>query len=167
MMPSAFLDVHNPFNGVWHEGLRQKLKLMGIPVHIVKWVPGFLNNRSIYIDYKSTIFLPLAGVPQGSVIAPILFILYVTGFPEMSATLSKFADDIALWYCSRSLTLAVTKLHDSLNLVATFSEKWRIFPLPRQNPSPAVYTRTKSTSGYCLPAPLELVQIEGRSYHLG
>ena len=80
---------------------------MQIPSHLQNWLASFLLDRKIFIMYRdkrSTSFIPLYGVPQGSPLSPILFILYMSDLPSpdhQSISLSQYADDLAVWqkYC--------------------------------------------------------------------
>ena len=96
---------------------------------LIKWVNSFLSQRSIFLkinNSKSSTFSTLAGVPQGSVIAPILFLVYVSGIPEIPAQISQFADDFALYYRSRSCRIIQEKLQYSLNKLIKWCEKLKI-----------------------------------------
>ena len=146
---AAFLDVQSAFDKVWHDGLIHKLHKMGIPTYMTRWIDNFLRGRAIHVNYdcfKSHEFTMLAGVPQGSVIAPILYILYVAQTPETKAATSKFADDISLWARSRSPALAAKHLQESLNKISAFCQKWRInLTATASKPHHLIYfTRKKS-----------------------
>ena len=74
------LDVSNAFDRVWHAALLQKLKSCGISGQISDLISSFLSNRRfrVVLDGKSSQEYPVnAGVPQGSIIGPTLFILYI------------------------------------------------------------------------------------------
>ena len=79
------------------------MKKFGIYHNLLRWINSFLNERSISIkikNIKSNIFTPKYGVPQGSPLSPIVFIIYVNDIPqpenEQTTTLLQFADDIVL-----------------------------------------------------------------------
>ena len=112
------LDIDKTFDAVWRIGLQDKLLKIGVHKPLIKWVNSFLSQRSIFvkiINSKNSTFSTLAGVPQGSVIAPILFLVYVSGIPEIPAQISQFADDFALYYRSRSCRIIQEKLQYSLD----------------------------------------------------
>ena len=81
----VFCDVSKAFDRVWHKGLIFKLKQLGIDGELLEWIANYLNNRqqrmvikSCMSDYKST----NAGVPQGGVLGPLLFLIYVNDISE-------------------------------------------------------------------------------------
>lgn len=74
------LDVEKAFDSVWHDGLRYKLYSTGLPDSALRFLSSFLQNRSIQVRVNGILSQPvplLAGTPQGSVISPLLFNIYV------------------------------------------------------------------------------------------
>ena len=96
---------------------------------LIKWVNSFLSQRSIFMksnNSKSSKFSTLAGVPQGSVIATKLFLVYFSGIPEIPAQISQFNDDFALNYRSRSCRIIQEKLQYSLEKLIKWCENLKI-----------------------------------------
>ena len=91
---------------------------------------------------KNSTFSTLAGLPQGSVIAPILFLVYVSGIPEITAQISQFGDDFAFYYRSCSCRLNQEKLHYSLYRLIKWCEKLKI----RINPGKTNFMLFKNPS---------------------
>ena len=94
------LDISKAFDGIWHKGLLAKLPIFGLHHSLIKWISSFLSDRSIAIrvdGYLSNPHSINSGVPQGSVISPVLFILFINDllFSASSSNFS-FADDIYL-----------------------------------------------------------------------
>lgn len=96
----VFLDIAKAFDRVWHERLIFKLIRLEIPSIIIKLIRSFLENRKIYCSVnqeKSAIKSILAGVPQGSILGPTLYNLFVHEMPKQNDTiLAMYADDTAI-----------------------------------------------------------------------
>ena len=105
---SIFFDVRKAFDSVPHSRLMSKLSTLQLCPYLHHWVHSYLAERSqvVVVDGKqSPVVNVVSGVPQGSVLGPLLFIIYiddVTSKISPSSTISLFADDIALYRCIRS-----------------------------------------------------------------
>ena len=100
---AAFLDVEQAFDRVWYEGLLVKLKGI-LPFTYYLILKSYLTERFFHVSHgssSSSIHPMLAGVPQGSILAPVLFSTYTADIPlHPSTTLSTYADDTCiLSYC--------------------------------------------------------------------
>ena len=95
------LDISKAFRRVWHAGLLHKLKSYGISVQIFGLISSFLSNRrlQVVLDGKSSQEYPVnAGVPQGSILGPTLFLLYINDLPDdVICDIAIYADDTALY----------------------------------------------------------------------
>ena len=105
---SVFLDISKAFDKVWHEGLLYKLKSMGISGGLYNFYENYLSNRfqRVVLNVQTSLWKPvLAGVAQGWIISPLLFLVYINGLPNwLKPNARLFADDISLslslHYCS-------------------------------------------------------------------
>ncbi|POS83027.1 hypothetical protein EPUL_003304 [Erysiphe pulchra] len=92
-------DVKGAFDGILRNRLCYRLRSQGWPERIVKWVSSFMSDRSAHIclDQSKTESLPiLCGLPQGSPVSPILFLLYVEPLLRLSRGRFGYADDAAI-----------------------------------------------------------------------
>ena len=96
-----YLDFAKAFDKVPHHRLTMKLSKMGIKGNLHKWLCDFLNNRYqavVIKDSKSAVKEVTSGIPQGSVLGPIMFIIYINDLPDVVNSYVKiFADDTKLF----------------------------------------------------------------------
>ena len=99
--PVVALDISKAFDRVWHAGLLHKLKSYGISGQIFGLISSFLSNRRlrVVLDGKSSQEYPVnAGVPQGSILRPTLFLLYINGLPDdVLCNTAVYDDDTTLY----------------------------------------------------------------------
>ena len=116
---AIFMDVEKAFDKVWHDGLILTLINLGVPTIFVRYIKSFISQRHMYFqiqDLESPKIKLNFGVPQGSSLSPIHFLLYVTDIPtptKPNTLLSQFADDIKIYSHSSSLAKIQSNLHES------------------------------------------------------
>ena len=98
---SVFLDISKAFDKVWHEGLLFKIKSMGISGELYNLLENYLSGRvqRVILNGQMSTWQPiLAGVLQGSILGPLLFLIYINDLPdELKSQTKLFADDTSLF----------------------------------------------------------------------
>ena len=104
----VFFDVSKAFDTIPHLALLSKLSELGLDPYLLRWIRSYLSNKSqcVSIDGVDSYVYPVApGVPQGSVLGPLQFILYINDVVTAVSTESEvnmFADDVALYRVIKS-----------------------------------------------------------------
>jgi hypothetical protein len=150
-LPVVFLDIVKAFDRVPHDRLLYKLcKQAGITGKAWIWLQAFLSNRSFRVTqgaYRSSFVSASAGVPQGAVLSPLLFIIYINDLAlncPLRIHQSMFADDVAAWPVLQRYDQRVqySELNDFVGFVSAWSEKWLLHFSPDKSALVTFHHRT-------------------------
>ena len=119
---SIFLDFSKAFDTVDHVILSRKLKSIGLDDKSLNWFKSYLTNRQQKTSINDTLSssLPVSvGVPQGSILGPLLFIIYINDMPSIvkHCKVILYADDTLLYYSSNSAREIEKYVNEDLHLV--------------------------------------------------
>lgn len=126
---AVFLDIQQAFDRVWHCGLLYKIKrLLPAPYYLI--LKSFLSERHFYVKVNneiSTYCKIEAGIPQGSVLGPMLYTIYTSDMPCMdNVTVATYADDTAFLATSSTTIEASSLIQDQINTLQTWLNYWNI-----------------------------------------
>ena len=123
-----YLDFAKAFDTVPHNRLLRKCKALGIGGKILDWIAAFLIRRQrVIVQGTPSNWAEVAsGVPQGSVLGPVLFIMFINDMPDqINSFISMFADDTKLYGSSSTLNQKRT-IQDDLSKLQTWSNTWQL-----------------------------------------
>ena len=125
----AVLDFSKAFDTVPHRRLLRKLELLGIHGELLSWIRAFLTGRTQSVMIEGCFSHPdrvESGVPQGTVLGPLLFLCYINDLPNVldpHTAVRLFADDLLIYRSIRSQDDQV-KLQLDLDALGSWGERW-------------------------------------------
>ena len=137
----VFCDQSKAFDRVWHEGILYKLQCLGITGPLLEWFSNYLKDRKqrVIINGICSEFMKiLAGVPQGSVLGPLLFLIFINDITDdIRAGIKLFADDTCLYiiFETNNAGEATDTLNSDLDTVNKWAKKWLVTFNPQKTKS--------------------------------
>ena len=127
---AVFLDISKAFDKVWHQGLIVKLKQNGISGNLLTLFENYLHNRKqrvvlngSFSDYS----VIESGVPQGSVLGPLLFLIYINDLEKnIKSNIKFFADDTMLFSIVKDPVLSADDLNHDLDIIYQWAHQWKM-----------------------------------------
>ena len=113
---AVFFDIEKAYDMLWKDGMLIKLRILGIKGKMFQWIKGFLSDRTIQVKINwelSKSYSVENGVPQRSIISPLLFSIMIDDvFKDIqnSVGVALFADDGAMWKKGRNIDFVVDKM---------------------------------------------------------
>ncbi len=127
---SVFLDMSKAFDKVWHEGLLFKLKQNGIKGKLLNILKSYLSDRKqrVLINGSESDWGEIgSGVPQGSVLGPLLFLIYINDLENgIKSQIKFFADDTSLFSVVQNPILSASDLNHDLKLISHWAYQWKM-----------------------------------------
>ena len=131
LMIGLFIDLSRAFDMISHDILVKKLQFYGIRGVALDWFIDYLSNRKQYVVFnneKSKMVKVNIGVPQGSILGPLLFLLYVNELPDISKKLSyiQYADDTNIFITGNSLSDISSIINEEMKLISEWIKNNRL-----------------------------------------
>ena len=136
---------------MWHEGLLYKLKSYGISGPLLILIKSFLANRFqrvVLYGQTSNWKNILAGVPQGSILGPLLFLIFINDIPEgIQSNIKIFADDTSIFSVLKDRISASVTLNEDLYLISKWAYSWKMSfnPDPSKQATEIIFSKKLPT----------------------
>ena len=147
-----FRDTSKAFDKVWHDGLIFKLRQNGIRGDIINILQDFLRNRKqrVVLNGQCSSWADVnAGVPQGSILGPLLFLIYINDlFDGLKSECKLFADDTFLFSVVNDINTSASDINEDLEIIGNLAFKWKINfnPDPNKQAQEVIFSRKKTAS---------------------
>ena len=136
-VPTVFCDSSKAFDRVWHEGLIYKLKAARVSGDVLRWFQSYLSGRRQRVvlpgSFSEWVYIK-AGVPEGSILGPLLFLLYINDIVKnIGSNIRLFADDTSLFIIVDNPTTAALCLNSDLEKLSRCAAIWLVTFNPSKN----------------------------------
>ena len=151
---SLFLDMSKAFDKVWHDGLLFKLQRNGIDGQLLQLFKSYLSNRKqrvVINSFESEWGLIEAGVPQGSVLGPLFFLIYINDLENgIISNVKFFAGDTSLFSIVTNPTLSAFELNSDLKVIENWASQWKMSfnPDPNKQAVEMLFSRKRSDQNH-------------------
>ena len=150
----VFCDISKAFDRVWHRGLLFKLRSIGISGDLIDWFSNYLDNRQQRVCIKgfcSSWKKVPAGVPQGSILGPTLFLIYINDLVQnIDSNIRLFADDTSLYVIVEDPMSSATQLNTDLGKIFDWGQTWLVDFNPNKTESLLITRKHSNQFHPCL-----------------
>lgn len=148
-----FLDLSKAFDKVWHKGLIYKLQSYGIRGNLLKLLNNYLDSRKqrVVINGTSSSWKPIkSGVPQGSVLGPLLFLIFINDLPDnLNCNPKLFADDVSLNAIMYDNKESTERIENDLKSLYKWSDTWKmVFNPDSRKPAEEILFTNRNSNIY-------------------
>ena len=127
---SVYLDISKAFDRVWHDGLIYKLKRCGVSGELLSLIQSFLKDRKqrTVLNGQSSSWGDIsAGLPQGSILGPLFFLVYINDLTaDLKCNVKLFADDTSLFTVVEDSNTAANDMNHDLELISQWAYDWKM-----------------------------------------
>ena len=129
---AIMFDAKKAFDSVWHEGLIHKCFKDGLPLLLIRFLHGWIKDRSLKVRIGDTLSESVntdSGVPQGSVLSPVIWNYWMGDCPtnlQVQCCMSLYADDVNLWATSTSVNNSILDIQQEIWNLTDWTKKKRI-----------------------------------------
>ena len=167
---SVFCDISKAFDRVWHKGLIKKIEGYGITGNLLRWLENYISNRYQRVSIRNCLSEKgnlKGGVPQGSVLGPLLFLLYINDIADNTQSFSRlFADDTSLLYSSNNINEIEVIVNSDLSKIYNWSKEWLIDFNPKKTEC-IIFSTNQAANKPCIVFNNENVKFVENHKHLG
>ena len=167
---AVFCDISKAFDRVWHTGLIHKLDATGVSFAVLNWSRSYLSDRKQRVVLRGAtsdwIYI-LAGVPQRSILGPLLFLLFINDIVnDIGANIMLFADDTSLFIIVENPVIAAVCLNSDLNVISQLAASCLVLFNPTKSESLIFSRYIEQTCPSLFMNDQQLVEVETHK-HLG
>ena len=145
-----FCDISKAFDRVWHKGLLFKLRRMGVGGSLLEWFRSYLGQRQQRVvlegSYSDYIYIK-AGVPQGSILGPLLFLIFINDIVnDIGSNIKLFADDTSLYIIVEDPVMAANLMDIDLDRIHSWADSWLVNFNPHKTEELIISRKTTVTN---------------------
>ena len=127
---AVFVDLTAAYDTVWRRGLTLKLLRVLQNRHMARFISELISNHSVVVKtsdgQQSRLKCINNGVPQGSVLSPLLFNIYISDIPQTNSKKYEYADDLTLLKFHRAWNTIEETLNRDMSILSTCLKQWRV-----------------------------------------